>query len=141
MPACHFISNSKPALLRYINLCKLNNAGGKFIPNGYIIFLTAVIAFNFLIFNLVVIDQFLNGIILILIGSPFVRIDVKEIDPRKCFLCELGSFRDNILIKEILDPLRGFTIDNGKKLVNKNIMKVSCGPVKLLLVAFNQCLV
>ena len=76
MASGHFIANSKFTLLGYIHLGHLYDAIWKLIAYGSNKLFTIVNTKNFLVMYYIVVDHFLDHLILILIGCPPVRINV-----------------------------------------------------------------
>ena len=105
MTSCHLITDLQFTFLSHVNLSHLDNSGRKFVTNGSVILLTFNLTFDLLVLDDIVMQQVTNHIVSLLIGRPFVRVDLQEVHVLQHLVRELHALRNNILVQVILHAL------------------------------------
>ena len=95
MASCHLVTDGDLSLPCDVDLCHLHDSVGEFVADFDLVELPLGAGLGFLVGDAVVVDQFADEFIHLLVRSPLVGIDVHVVDSFKYLHCEFLALRDD----------------------------------------------
>ena len=103
MTSGHLVTDSDLPLLGDIDLGDLHNAVRKLVTDLYLVHLSLALGLSHLVGQAVVVDEFLDEQVGVLIGGPVAGVDVLEVNGLQFLNADLLALGDDLDIVEVVD--------------------------------------
>ena len=115
MTTCHLITHGDLSLLSDVDFSKLHDSVRELVPDLNHVELPFRLCLKFLVGDAIVVDEFLNQLIRVLIRSPLARIDILILDALEFLGCDFFSLRGDLNTVEVADACALLPFHEGRK--------------------------